>query len=973
MDIIDLRTKKPNNSNTFYCFICEKNYSNKEKIYTHFQNHFKYKPYICYDCDLSFIDNINLEEHSQESNHLNCGIKRNYKFEYFLNYFTGLYDFLEEVSEEEIKKLNFIMVDNSSKEISNLLNAKDNSIDKSRIFKFLNRKEQNDFSTMISFPDNIDKNSCNITTIDKIDSERNCSIPYSSNTIVTTNSVEKKIKSPKKMRNTGYLDVGMLSKLNFAKKHYISRECKCCKIAFVTENLMIKHVFQFHLKLNDYNLLKCAICHRKNKNSRNYLDFESIRNHFINNTMYHKGIPFVNNLSCNYNGRNVCVYIDGDFDILEKYEKQFEECFVCRPNPILQSQPVLPIGRDSMKRNLNVNHNIENVKKRKVDDKVPEVIVINDNDNEDHESNSNSDIEELYCGPPIAVLQNIPSPPPDLTLIDDIKPKSPDELDKPINSSILIDDKPSDLPSKKNDFLENLQPSLNKLEKNISSKGLIIAGAESISDDDTDYQPVIPSDQISKQKEKLKKMPSESLKLIVSGCEPISDDDSDILPLSNNDSNNDKIIKKNINVSSNKDVKLIPNTSKNLLNANEEKSINNTFYKENVYPDIILDNIPDISKKNNSNTIIKDKNISDNTVTSSSKSLTQKTHENLATTSVPYDNITNSTNKNFIVNDEATVDSNPTNSINSLENSNLKQNKNDCQSSDGKSSDEQSTLHNKFKNKSNFEIENKIIENKATSNNNEACLESIKHDNVSTDCQITSTKNDYKKDFNKIKTTNTSESLINENINMVNLNKANDKLISSNNSNKHKSNDEKNNEISFNNKNRGYPFQLIYCEDGCDNCKNIQFRKASNCAKDRDVNWSFNVRLSFSYIFCSNNLNDAIKNKRIQCFCNLCKKAIDETGADLINHIVTQHLKFNRFMFQCRLCSNFKSNDISVIERHWKDKHSRIRKFVNNFIARCQKYQVPDDFCVVISSRNNAKIVDNYKTFFINCYNFIKK
>uniref|UniRef100_A0A0N5CFX3 C2H2-type domain-containing protein n=1 Tax=Strongyloides papillosus TaxID=174720 RepID=A0A0N5CFX3_STREA len=203
----------------------------------------------------------------------------------------------------------------------------------------------------------------------------------------------------------------------------------------------------------------------------------------------------------------------------------------------------------------------------------------------------------------------------------------------------------------------------------------------------------------------------------------------------------------------------------------------------------------------------------------------------------------------------------------------------------------------------------------------------------------------------------TDETFMRQNINIEELQQGNSEIA---------------NRDAIKDKNNGYPRHIIRCEDGCSNCRRIRCPKVKICAKNRDDNWSYNVRLPLLYIYHSEYLNNAIKNGNIECFCNLCKTDVGETGTDLINHVINEHLHFKRCMFRCSLCYNIKTNDIFVIQKHWMDKHSEKAKFTNNFIIRCQKYNIPDDFCISITSRNIAKVVDCYKSKFVSCFDFIK-
>uniref|UniRef100_A0A0K0F5M5 C2H2-type domain-containing protein n=1 Tax=Strongyloides venezuelensis TaxID=75913 RepID=A0A0K0F5M5_STRVS len=199
--------------------------------------------------------------------------------------------------------------------------------------------------------------------------------------------------------------------------------------------------------------------------------------------------------------------------------------------------------------------------------------------------------------------------------------------------------------------------------------------------------------------------------------------------------------------------------------------------------------------------------------------------------------------------------------------------------------------------------------------------------------------------------------LTEQNINMEELQKGNSEIV---------------NKDSTTDKNNGYPPHVIRCENGCNNCRRIRCPKVKSYATNRDDNWSYNVRLPLLYIYHSDYLTSAIKSGNIDCYCNLCKTDVGETGTDLINHVINGHLHFKRHMFRCSLCRNIRTNDIFVIQKHWKDKHSEKVKFTNNFIIRCQKYNIPDDFCILITSRNNAKVVDCYKSKFTSCFDYNK-
>uniref|UniRef100_A0A0N5BWY1 C2H2-type domain-containing protein n=1 Tax=Strongyloides papillosus TaxID=174720 RepID=A0A0N5BWY1_STREA len=182
------------------------------------------------------------------------------------------------------------------------------------------------------------------------------------------------------------------------------------------------------------------------------------------------------------------------------------------------------------------------------------------------------------------------------------------------------------------------------------------------------------------------------------------------------------------------------------------------------------------------------------------------------------------------------------------------------------------------------------------------------------------------------------------------------------------------NKDGIKNKNNGYRHHIIRCDSKCSNCKEVRCPKVKICAKNSDDNWSYNVRLPLSYIYHSNYLNRAIEEGNIECLCNLCKTNVNQTGTDMINHVVKKHLHFKHYMFRCRLCPNIETNDIFVIQEHWMNEHEHSEKikFTNNFIIRCEKYNIPDDFCILITSRDNAKFVDCYKSTFVKCFNFIR-
>uniref|UniRef100_A0AAF5DD90 C2H2-type domain-containing protein n=1 Tax=Strongyloides stercoralis TaxID=6248 RepID=A0AAF5DD90_STRER len=1004
MDVYDLRKcTKLNNSKTYYCFICDKNYSTEESIYLHYQLHLKYKPYKCYDCNASFIDNISLEEHSQEYNHFDTKEKINYKIEHFLNYITGLSFVLKSLSIDEIKKSKLIMVDRST---NKFICSSDNEANL-----------------------DVERNTSGMGEVsnDKYGSNFNLSK-------MLLNSSNQNDDN-RRMKNTGYLDMKMLNLPEYVKEKNISMECRRCKLKLSNVFSMIVHVFKYHLKIDNFYLLKCAICSRKIRDSDDYMDFDSIREHFENNKTIHKGIEFVNNLSYDYNGKDICIRLNGDFNILEIYEKEFEKCFVDK----LKDVSNIPESNNLFQQDKIVNNNLEGVEKQNGNNYEEDVIIIDDssdeNDAEIVASDNDSDIEVLYDSQIHLPLDFTPQPPKSLTPRSDNQSIS---LDPKVSDNYIASNhnlpKSSELPStshcldnsqsipnnfNQNDSSVHVQSNDTSTSKNSSplhlnsskekstlSKRIRIAGAESISDDDMNCHPPTSPLHLSPPKKKSKNTSLKSTKCLVAGCEPITDDENDTPSLNNfsNESNNDKNIK-NKNTPTNKFMDFLSKISSNFVIDDQKQAKHNTSNEKNIYINDIMKDSSKLPKQNNdkisiekkvlvnvnevcnesnkmndSNSISNnDKNINSVLSNISSNCLSEnstETYKNHNLLKITVENFLKSTKKELLEN-FATVptslgkDSNNTDISSGLvsnSSSNISENFTVVDKEilpDSSHRNYMDSLENKNldKERSNkLSLNSKDVEENGIFNHNKVCLLENKNDDGNNASTINSIKNDTK-NYSNIDETSTSQ-----NINLENIKKKNNnKVVNSNSTEKQSVLVDKNKEIKYNGKNNGYPSYKIKCKDGCNNCKNIRCPKVSSCAKNQDANWSYNVRLSLTYIYCSDLLDNAIKSERIQCFCNLCKMVINKTGADLINHVVTKHLQLKNYMFKCRLCDNVKANDISVIKKHWTSKHSQEKEFVNNFIIRCQDYYVPDDFCILIASRNVAKSIGKMNSTKYTC------
>uniref|UniRef100_A0A0K0F7X6 C2H2-type domain-containing protein n=1 Tax=Strongyloides venezuelensis TaxID=75913 RepID=A0A0K0F7X6_STRVS len=745
------------NDKKYYCFMCHAICGHNENVYIHFQKHFNYKPYICYNCNLTFTDDITLEEHSQEFNHLDIGNKRNYKIEHFLNKFTGLSSIISGLSMESIKKLKFVQVGRPMSNLIGFLNKSEDSIEESSFLKALEYIQNND------------------------------------------------------------------------------------KGNFDSLNLLSDIVFG------------------EGSETRN--------------------IP---------------------------------------------------------KRKLRDSENDKKAKKRKISDDKIEYITINDED-EISVSDGGSDVEITYEGPPLCLPEFIPKPPEDLTLLDHIP--SYNSNDVTTEDSAIVSDEMDGLNSPKSPshisedpystsgHLQHLAPvptvsniifGSNENDSTFSTE-ISAIGGEDISDDDLDCQKIVHPVHYRGSEANSPHTSTKKVNL-PSECEPISDDEDGELSseINDNDLNNKDILYEvsspnNIahcngtpddiaEAPSISTISVIQPTSTDTTNSCELSNYLSMNNSDDTNTCVILN-----QKENMFHDYPKDVNSSE---TGNMRQLMDKTSKSITS------NESNNKNTDFEGKEQNNIESN--NHVSDLRNPTTDEVSN-CR-------DHCSTDNNDSGITNNSQKEPHVESHPCTTNENS--LSSYSFIDEASTKQIVNTEK---------------------------LQQGNSKIINKD-------------------KNNGYPPHIIRCDSKCSNCIKMRCPKVKSCAKNSDDNWPYNVKLQFSYIYHSNYLSRAIEKGSIECFCNLCETDVNQTGTDMINHIVKKHLHFKRYMFRCRLCPNIETNDIFVVQEHWMNEHEHLKKikFTNNFILRCEKYNIPDDFCIFITSRDIAKYVDCYKSAFVKCFNFIK-
>uniref|UniRef100_A0A0N4ZB66 C2H2-type domain-containing protein n=1 Tax=Parastrongyloides trichosuri TaxID=131310 RepID=A0A0N4ZB66_PARTI len=101
-----------------------------------------------------------------------------------------------------------------------------------------------------------------------------------------------------------------------------------CKKVCLFPREKIYHVLVDHMNLEDPLTLKCAICVRRGNSQKKFLDFESLRAHFLNSSGHPRPEDFINNLSCTYTGSTEHVFPTGYKQIFRTYEWHFTKCFI---------------------------------------------------------------------------------------------------------------------------------------------------------------------------------------------------------------------------------------------------------------------------------------------------------------------------------------------------------------------------------------------------------------------------------------------------------------------------------------------------------------------------------------------------------------------------------------------------------------------------------------------------------------------
>uniref|UniRef100_A0A0N4ZMT0 C2H2-type domain-containing protein n=1 Tax=Parastrongyloides trichosuri TaxID=131310 RepID=A0A0N4ZMT0_PARTI len=1003
-----IQTESLNSVATSPCKVQNKNPFKKTNSTTNGGEHLDYKPYICYDCNASFVDDIDLEEHLQEKNHDKYGCKKNDIIENCIASMTGLFALLGNLLLEQEKKFKLFLVEEPFGCIENPKH--DPCIDIGSIVQ--SRSGLNDvISNNIIINQNIID-----TRADKEDTSKGI--------VEDTFS----LKNLRKMDDVSLLNKKALALKKLKQKKDIMFKCRLCGNELLTEVKIISHILEYHLKLENLNILKCGVCKKMGKESNGFLDFDDVENHFKES---HENEVFVNNLSYNYKGDKICVYVDGDDNLLENYEENFKKCFI--------RNPLLNYGENTLNKRKNSENDIDIDKKRKrmeFSDKEIELIVIEDSDDDD--GNDDSDIQIIYDGPSTFF---IPKPPAEFISFCNQSPKC---MFLFLVIKILFSGE-----KKEEDDDASLHEDI-KLNQNKSNCPLV-SGAEYISDDEDEVE--ILEQNTSSTIRVSKNVNSSG---ILKKCEQVSNDEEievnqdpaasnnskDNLATIEEDNNHASLISsEKIKESEQQDDNAFNNGKENLIDnkivdevvsVDELEKILNDVGNGSIDPTIevlisvinpskndqitnkIRDTEPEviISKENNKITKLtgtkdikhfgKEKIVSLDVITEFSDGEKSQVNDcqnfpqdNIIDTSVNDELISSTVSESteHIVEEctnEITVDASINNElITSAVSESTEHVVKEC-------SNEIATLNVSIETVSSVtEKSTNVIEENKTSSK-EGCTRSEKDifevnevevvderiEQISTTQRLEVVLEQSSRQDDRLKSpvekvcTITNKNSLERNPDKKGY--VNNKVLSYTSSSVSESGETATNSGNDSSKkctltkNNGYRYAGYLCnKKGCTKCPVIQCKKVVNYSKnDKSKNWSFNVRLGLYYLHSSSLIDSMIENGNINCVCELCHYRPIKKGVALIGHVMG-HLNFDGAVFQCRLCENFLSNDTTMIEKHWKESHST-KSFINNFVYSCKEYKVPDNICIVISKRSYAKVIDSYKITFVRCFKFVE-
>uniref|UniRef100_A0A0K0F3H9 C2H2-type domain-containing protein n=1 Tax=Strongyloides venezuelensis TaxID=75913 RepID=A0A0K0F3H9_STRVS len=94
------------NNYSFYCFICDKAIEGNQTSYKHFETHILHEPFQCLDCRFQCHNESQLQEHLEESNHLNYQKKTKLGLRKFIDSLESFSRQLENIDDKDIVKIN---------------------------------------------------------------------------------------------------------------------------------------------------------------------------------------------------------------------------------------------------------------------------------------------------------------------------------------------------------------------------------------------------------------------------------------------------------------------------------------------------------------------------------------------------------------------------------------------------------------------------------------------------------------------------------------------------------------------------------------------------------------------------------------------------------------------------------------------------------------------------------------------------
>uniref|UniRef100_A0A0K0FUW1 C2H2-type domain-containing protein n=1 Tax=Strongyloides venezuelensis TaxID=75913 RepID=A0A0K0FUW1_STRVS len=275
--------------NSFYCFICNKIFTSEKRRYKHFEKHIDYNRFKCRECDSHFSSYDDLECHQECLQHFDFEKATNLGIRKLITLLAELS--LEIEVSSDMDNFEFSVTIKSEKSrISDSENVISNDSEESSI--------DNDKAEDESLISNIKTEIINSITVKKVNYPNNEDSNDSGRNLASYNILNGNVNlhKPIKMKHSEYLCLRFLEDKQFIEKEKIINECIQCKRTFVDGKIKIKHVFNDHLMLKEFNVLECIYCLSQERTSKKFFNISSVQERYKNtHKVSNSGCP--NNLA----------------------------------------------------------------------------------------------------------------------------------------------------------------------------------------------------------------------------------------------------------------------------------------------------------------------------------------------------------------------------------------------------------------------------------------------------------------------------------------------------------------------------------------------------------------------------------------------------------------------------------------------------------------------------------------------------